>query len=52
LGNLAKMLSLSKNEEQKSESQKAFLICMLSGALDFGGDRDTRKQVYLWAKAS
>lgn len=50
LGNLAKMLSLSKNEEQKSESQKAFLICMLSGVLDFNGNTDMKKQVYSWWK--
>ena len=50
LGNLAKMLSLSKNDEQKSECQKAFLICMLSGVLDFGGEKDIRNQVYSWAK--
>lgn len=50
LANLARMLSLSKNEEQKSECQKAFLICMLSGVLDFYGNTDMKKQVYLWGK--
>ena len=50
LANLVKMLSLSKNDEQKSESQRCFLICMLSWVLDFNCRMDIKKQVYQWGK--
>ena len=50
LGNLKKMFLLAKNDEQKAEYQKCFLIYMLSGILDFNGKKDLRKQTYLWAK--
>ena len=50
LGNLKKMFLLAKNDEQKSEYQKCFLIYMLSGVLDVNGKKDLRKQTYLWAK--
>jgi hypothetical protein len=44
------MFLLAKNDEQKSEYQKCFLIYMLSGVLDFYGKKDLRKQAYQWAK--
>lgn len=50
LGNLKKMFLLAKNDEQKTEYQKCFLIYMLSGILDVNGKKDLRKQAYLWAK--
>ena len=50
LWNLKKMFLLAKNDEQKSEYQKCFLIYMLSGVLDFYGKKDLRKQAYQWAK--
>ena len=50
LANLGRMLSLSRNAEQKSESQKCFLVCMLSWVLDIYGQNDIKKQVYQWGK--
>lgn len=50
LANLKKMFALAKNDVQKSEYQKCFLIYMLSGVLDVYGQKDLRKQTYLRAK--
>ncbi len=50
LANLGRMLFLSRNAEQKSESQKCFLVCMLSWVLDLYGQNDIKKQVYQWGK--
>ncbi len=50
LDSLGKMISLVKNDRQKVECQKAFLVCMLSWALDLNGQMDIKKQVYLWGK--
>ena len=48
--NLRKMIELVRNDKQKYECQKAFLICMLSWLLDFDGQVDMKKQVYQWGK--
>jgi len=50
LGNLKKMFDLAKDDEQKTEYQKCFLVYLLSGVLDVYGKKDLRKQAYLWAK--
>ena len=50
LASLGKMLSLVKNDGQRAECQKSFLICMLSWVLDFNGKMDIKKQVYSWGK--
>ena len=50
IANLKKMFLLAKNNEQKAEYQKCFLIYMLSGVLDFNGKKDLRKQTYQRAK--
>jgi hypothetical protein len=44
------MFLLAKNDEQKTEYQKCFLVYMLSGVLDVNGKKDLRKQTYQWAK--
>ena len=44
------MFDLAKDDEQKAEYQRCFLVYMLSGVVDIYGKKDLRKQAYLWAK--
>lgn len=50
LASLGKMLSLAKNDWQKAESWKTFLVCMLSWVLDLSCEIDMKKQLYQWGK--
>lgn len=43
IGNLRKMIALTKNETQRAEMQKCFMIYMLSGVLDVYGRKDLRE---------
>lgn len=50
IGNLRKMIALTKNEAQRSEIQKCFIIYMLSWVLDVYGRKDLRDQAEKWWK--
>ena len=48
IANLKKMFKEAKTEGQLLESQKYFLIYMLSWILDINGTKDVREQAYKW----
>lgn len=50
IGNLRKMIALTKNETQRAEMQKCFIIYMLSGVLDVYGRKDLRDDAEKWGK--